>query len=93
MDEALEKILKNDPFFKESEKKEDHESEKRMVSHTIHKLMYAACDMYSDDEMGWDEMIDELTKSLSKLKGKESELLKVAKKDIKEDKKKYPMVG
>jgi len=87
MDSALEKILSNDPLLTKSDKEETDESIKRNVGYTLHKLSSAACDLYEDGELSWDEALSQLITSLGKLKGKEKELLKNAKKDYNEDKK------
>ncbi len=87
MDEALEKILKNDPLLNKADKEEDQERVRHMTANAFHKLAYSACDLYADGELSWDDAVSQLIDSLTKLKGKESELKKVAEKDLKEDKK------
>jgi hypothetical protein len=52
----------------------------------VRRLVDSACHLYTDDELGFDESLIELSKAILKLKGKEKQMMdEESKEDEKED--------
>lgn len=60
------------------EEKQDEEENKYDIFDQIHCLSRAACEMYVDGDLSFDEAITELSQAIMKFKGKEAELLAAA---------------
>lgn len=88
--DATKKIVgKDNPLVEELGEKEEM-GDRHGVAYAIRKLSEAACDLYCEGDLSWDEAVDNLSKAVGKLKGKEDTLKKAYKADVKKE---GPMMG
>jgi len=71
----LRDIVGTNPLVK-SMKEKDNESERQESFEAVHVLVMAADDLYCSGKMNFDTTLDNLSKAILKLKGKEKELAK-----------------
>lgn len=83
-DEKLKEIVGKNPLMDKADE-ESKEHERYEVFCAIDKLVQAARSLYCDEEMTFDEMVDNLSKAISKLKGKEDELYDYGEEDSEDD--------
>lgn len=67
------------------EKEEDTKSQKYQVFHEIVEFAHAACELYCEGDMSFDDALTDLSKTILKFKGKEKQLLDAVGNDDEED--------
>src|SRR5258706_1717518 len=82
----------DNPLVKEINKNEDS-GNRSGVAYAIRRLCSAACSLYTDEDMNWDDVVDNLARAIGELKGKESDLLKAYQEDIKKEGKSESPIG
>ena len=81
MDSLLQKTVgKDNPLIK-AQNKEHEEDEKYTIFNAVNDLHDAARSLYCSGDMSWDEMIENLSEAIEKLKGKEKALKAAMHKD------------
>ncbi|MDD5069047.1 MAG: hypothetical protein PHN89_05645 [Candidatus Pacebacteria bacterium] len=78
MDKIIQEVSKGTRIG-EVEKKKDQEGERYSVWRAVNSLGHAACELYSDGELSFDEAVSQLAQAIGKLKGKEKSLLEATK--------------
>jgi hypothetical protein len=74
MDKIVEEASKGTALG-EKKSKENERDKRRMVWNAISDLGYAACDLYKEGDLSFDEAVSQFIQALNKLKGKESKLM------------------